>query len=231
MTETRKEYPLTFRLMLWAIYILLFILKSTWRVRIIGMDRRRMATDSSPTKSFLLATWHENASAGVLTHPGQNICVMVSRSKDGEIVDFIARKLGLPSVRGSSSRGSKEVRDGMMEAILAGASGAITVDGPRGPRRVPKNGVVDIARKTGVPVIPITCVGESTWVLRKTWDQTRIPKPFSRVIIHYGQPIKVPKDTQDEHFKTVLANLQESLNRDDDLVNLRFDELWRGAQP
>ena len=156
---------------------------------------------------------------------------MVSQSKDGEFAAFVAQKFGMTAVRGSSSRGSKAVRDGMVDAVKAGFIGAITVDGPRGPRRILKSGIVDIARKTGAPVIPTTCVGDSMWVLRKTWDQTRIPKPFARVIVHYGEGVFVPKDARDEQFTEFLGRITDSLNCDDDLVLLRFEELWSQAVP
>ena len=226
-----KKRPLSFELTLWALYIFCFILKSTWRIRVVGMDRRRMAIQGSPTKSFLISSFHENAAAGVLTHSGQNICTMVSQSKDGEIVAFIGQKIGLTAVRGSSSRGAKLVRDAMVDSVKAGLIGAITVDGPRGPRRILKNGIADVARKTGAPVIPTTCVADSMWILKKTWDQTRIPKPFARVLVHYGQPILVPKDAADDQFNDCLSKIADSMNRDDDLVRLRFDELWTSATP
>ena len=167
----------------------------------------------------------------MLTHSGQNICTMVSQSKDGEIVAFIGTKIGLTAVRGSSSRGAKAVRDAMVDAVRSGMIGAITVDGPRGPRRVLKNGIADIARKTGAPVVPTTCIGDSMWVLKKTWDQTRIPKPFARVIVHYGEPISVPGDAQEEQFTEYLGKITDAMNRDDELVRLRFDEFWANARP
>ncbi len=230
-SETEKKRPLMFELTLWLLYIICFILKATWRVRIVGMDRRRMAVSSSPTGSFLIASYHENAIAGILTHAGQKICTMVSHSKDGEIVTFICQKLGIKSVRGSSSRGGKAVRDEMVEVVKSGYSGAITVDGPRGPRRVLKNGIVDIARKTGAPVMPLVSVGDSYWVLSKTWDQTRVPKPFARVLVYYGTPITVSRDTNEEQFKEYLAKISDAMTRDDDLVRLRFDEFWSSATP
>lgn len=224
-----KKHPFTFLVLLWAVYICCKVLSSTWRVRVIGMDRRRRAVAASPGKTFLIASFHESAVTGVLVHPGQKICNMVSRSKDGELVAFLSEKLGLASVRGSSSRGGKDVRDAMIEKVMSGFIGAITVDGPRGPRRVLKNGVVDIARKTGAPVLPTTCVGDPMWVLKKTWDQTRVPKPFARVLVYYGEPIVVPKAVNDEQFKDYLTKITDALNKDDDLVKLRFDEIWPHA--
>ena len=219
------------RILFGIVYVICRLLSLTWRVRYYGMDRRRMAVSTSPTASFLLGSFHENAFAGVFCHAHQNICNMVSKSKDGEITSFLMHKLGLKTVRGSSSRGGKEVRDAMVRMVMGGVNGAITVDGPRGPRRVLKNGIVDIARKTGAPVLPLTSYGESSWVLKKTWDQTRIPKPFSRVIVYYGEPITVPKEVREDRFSDYLSKITDVLNQEDDLVRLHFPELWSSARP
>jgi lysophospholipid acyltransferase (LPLAT)-like uncharacterized protein len=226
-----QGHPLKFKVMLWCLYIFCRVLSATWRIRISGMDRRRRAVESGRTNGILIASFHENAAAGVLSHQGQPICQMISRSKDGEMVAFIGEKMGYLPIRGSSSRGSKEARNAMAAAVASGHIGAITVDGPRGPRRILKNGIVDIARKTGAPVIPTTCVGSNMWILRKTWDQTRIPKPFSRVLVHYGEPFIVPANTVDDQFLDFVDKLTLELNQNDDLVRLRFDELWDTARP
>jgi hypothetical protein len=229
--STPKDHSFWFKLTLWAIYILVRLLSLTWRKRFVGMDRRRMAVAASPTGTFVIGSFHEYAFTGVLSHPNQNICNMVSKSKDGDMTDFLMKKLGLSTVRGSSSRGGKDVRDQMVAVIKNGMHGAITVDGPRGPRRVLKNGIVDIAKKTGAPILPLTSYGESAWVLRKAWDQSRIPKPFSKVLIYYGEPTFVPKDIESEQFAIYVSKITDILNKDDDLLRLRFKELWSTARP
>jgi len=232
-SQLHEPQTLSFGLhvVLGLLYVICRLLSLTWRIRFYGMDRRRMAVSTSSTSSFLLGSFHENAFAGVFCHAHQNICNMVSKSKDGEITAFLMHKLGLKTVRGSSSRGGKEVRDAMVRSVMEGVNGAITVDGPRGPRRILKHGIVDIARKTGAPVLPLTAYGESSWVLKKTWDQTRIPKPFSRVIVYYGEPISVPKDAREERFGEYVHKITDVLNKEDDLVRLRFKELWPSARP
>jgi lysophospholipid acyltransferase (LPLAT)-like uncharacterized protein len=220
------QRSLKFELTMWALYIFCRLLSATWRIRVVGMDQRRRALAASRTKGLLIASFHENAAAGVLSHQGQPICQMISRSKDGEIVAFIAQRMGFQAIRGSSSRGAKDARDEMVAAVRTGLIGAITVDGPRGPRRILKNGIIDIARKTGAPVLPTTCVGSSMWILRKTWDQTRIPKPFARLIVHYGEPIFIPDSINNEQFGDYTTKVKAALEQNDDRVRLRFEELW-----
>lgn len=220
------QYSWKFRLSLWVLFIICRLLMMTWRVRFVGLDRRRKAIAQNPRGSFALATFHENAAAGVLSHPGQGIGVLCSQSKDGEIVAYLSARVGLRPVRGSSSRGGREARQEMIDILREGISVAVTVDGPRGPRRKPKAGVMDVARRSGAAVIPITCMGEHSWILHKTWDKTRIPKPFTRLIAYYGEPIFIPSDCEGEAFEQICRKVELALEQDDTLILTQFKELW-----
>ena len=78
----------------------------------------------------------------------------------------------------------------MLEILRGGGEIAVTPDGPRGPAGVVKPGVVVAAQVTGVPIVPVAAVSSSSWRLR-SWDGFRIPKPFARVRIVYGVPLRV----------------------------------------
>lgn len=230
MTELHGGRSLGFRLTLWAVYLISRVIMLTWRVRFAGLDNRRQATAANPHGSFVLATLHENAIAGLLTHPNQGVACLSSKSKDGEIVAFVCEKVGLRTVRGSSSRGGKEARDELVDLLNQGVSAAITVDGPRGPRRIAKSGIVDVARKSGARVVPITAMGAAAWVLRKTWDQTRIPKPFAKVLVRYGTPIFIPPDTEGPRFEAFQIMISNALCRDDEMAQVQFEKMWTGGQ-
>lgn len=224
-------YSWKFRVTLWMLFIVCRLLMMTWRVRVVGFDKRRKAIAENARGSFVLATWHEHAIAGVLSHPGQGIAVLCSQSKDGEIVAYIANRIGLKAVRGSSSRGGKEARDEMIDQLRSGTSAAVTIDGPRGPRRKPKAGIVDVARKSGAAIVPITCIANRYWTLSKTWDKTKIPKPFSKLLVHYGDPCFVAIDCQGDDFDQVCLLTEQALNRDEEVVQGHFDALWSKGKP
>jgi lysophospholipid acyltransferase (LPLAT)-like uncharacterized protein len=216
---------------LYVFYFLCRLLMMTWRVRVIGFDRRRRAAACHPRGSFIFACFHENASPGTLSHPGQGIACLVSHSKDGELVAFVVERIGLKAVRGSSSRGGREARDEIIDGLEEGTPVAITVDGPKGPRRVVKSGVVDVAKKSGAAIIPLACAIDRAWILRKTWDQTRIPKPFARVVIRYGEPIMVPEASEGEAFEALKLRVQEALHQDDEVCLGDFESLWSRGRP
>jgi lysophospholipid acyltransferase (LPLAT)-like uncharacterized protein len=91
-------------------------------------------------------------------------------------------RLGMGSVRGSSSRrGSTALRE-LSVKIEEGYDLAVTPDGPRGPKYCLGPGVVFLAQKTGAPILPLHARYHHVFRL-KTWDSFPIPLPFSRVDI------------------------------------------------
>lgn len=135
---------------------------------------------------------------------------MISSSRDGELITAVGSFLGYTAVRGSSTRGGKEATREMVQYLEQGKSCAITPDGPRGPRRQMKMGTVQIARLTGCSVVPFGFAAEHPWRL-KSWDQFIIPKPFSRGVFVYGEPILIPSQGgRDEAYQ---QKVQEELVR------------------
>lgn len=158
----------------------------------------------------LWALWHETILMSVWYHRDQDVHVMISASRDGELISTIARSMGYTPVRGSSSKGGREALKEMVGAMRKGKRCAITPDGPRGPRREVKKGVVDLARLTGCPVVPFGFAAERYWRL-KSWDRFIVPKPFSRATFVYGKPLRVPRKGGGDG--AYLASIQAELDR------------------
>lgn len=196
--------------LVWAIFIVVQALRLTYRVKVIGAKHRASAEAMHTKGSFALALWHEYLFAGIAAHAGQRFAPLASLSSDGELVARVMDKLGFHTVRGSSSRGGLEARDQLVDITNNGYFTAITVDGPRGPRRRVKGGIVDVARRTQVAILPMLAVAGEEWELQ-SWDRFKIPKPFSRIIVAYGEPIMVPAATQGLAFGAVKAELKTSL--------------------
>ena len=118
----------------------------------------------------------------------------------------MARFFGYVPVRGSSSRGGREALNELVGHLKAGKRCAITPDGPRGPRREIKAGVLNLARMTGCPVVPFAFEAEHCWRL-KSWDEFIIPKPFSRAVFVYGKPTRVPRHGKLDQLKLIQDEL------------------------
>jgi lysophospholipid acyltransferase (LPLAT)-like uncharacterized protein len=115
-----------------------------------------------------------------------------SRSRDGELVARWIRRFGLEPVRGSSTRGGGEALRLLTRALRSGHEVVVVPDGPKGPREVLKPGVIALARLTGAPIVPMALGASREWRLR-SWDEFRIPKPFARCVMRFGEPIYVAR--------------------------------------
>ncbi len=128
----------------------------------------------------------------------KGVITMASRSKDGEIIARTLEALGFEVVRGSSSRGGSRALLSMVKRLKGEdvKVAALTVDGPRGPKGKVKPGVAFLARKTGLPLYPVTCEARRK-ILLKNWDRTLIPLPFNHLTFRCGTPLMVGEDLDD----------------------------------
>lgn len=198
-------------------YAVVRLLALTYRFRCQGA-----AAIPAPAgcQGYILAIWHQNLFAGILAQTGRKHVVIISRSRDGEPVSELCTRLGHHVSRGSSrkgeiDKGGKQAKDEMIEMLRAGLPGALTVDGPRGPARVVKPGIVEMARATGLPIVPYVPLSARCWSFR-SWDQFRLPKPFSRIDVHYGTPLHVPQDTAFDgfaHYQRQIADALDDIER------------------
>ncbi len=167
-------------------------------------------------KPFIFAIWHEHIigflSAHAWTEP---VLTMASKSQDGDFAAHMAFKMGYVPVRGSSrkknvDKGGKEALEEYLEKLALGIKGGITVDGPRGPRHVCKMGIAKIAQKSGCAIIPGTSVATRYWTIN-SWDKFKIPKPFSKVVIRYGEPIWVSENATDDELMEICRVVEREL--------------------
>lgn len=204
----------------WLIQAFIRLLNSTYRYRYEGQPELRGPAGADP---YLLAIWHQNLFAGILAQTGRRHVVIVSRSGDGDPVTVLCEKLGHHVARGSSAsrgrdKGGREAKEDMIQQLEAGLPGALTVDGPRGPAHVVKPGIIEMARRTGLPIVPYLPLPQHYWSM-KSWDRFRLPKPFTRIDVHYGEPLSIPSEltgAQFEHYQRVVAESIDALEAQHD---------------
>lgn len=189
------------------------LLTRLWRltVRVQAGNRAVLAPP------YVLALWHGRILGSVMDNFDSGCVTMTSQSHDGALAAGIVDGLGLRATRGSSTRGGREALRDMKGAIAAGAPfAALTVDGPKGPWREVKPGIVVLARQLGVPVIPVTSTCTHPLLLR-SWDRMVLPRPFSRVVVRYGQPIhpaELHGHDAAERIAVALETLTQELDRE-----------------
>ncbi len=154
---------------------ILYIL-STIFIRVLNGSLR--ATHLHPerienTPQYILSFWHAHLLLMLHSKYRDPITVMTSRSRDGEIIARVFRWYGVGTVRGSSSRGANEaLREFIRRARKQGSNLVFTPDGPKGPARVAKPGVVFAAQMTGLPILPMAFAAKkkSCWHRGTGWS-------------------------------------------------------------
>ena len=200
------------RLLNRVIYRIVRLMQTSYRFRFDG----QAAVSAPPDASHcILAIWHQNLFAGILAQTGRQHVVIISRSRDGDPVTKVCEGLGHMVCRGSSrkgdaDKGGKAAKDEMIAELNGGLSGAVTVDGPKGPAFEVKLGIIEMARQTGIPIVPYLPLPRRFWSCR-SWDAFRIPKPFTRIDVYYGAPIRVANDTPFADFPLFQEQIARSL--------------------
>lgn len=161
-------------------------------------------------RRFIYAFWHQRQVYFTWTHRGVGASVLVSRSKDGDIIAETMRLSDIGAVRGSSSRGGVAATLELVNALKSGLDIGITPDGPKGPAREVKDGVLFMARSMKAPIVPITNALSNRFQVEKAWDKFQFPLPFGRAVVVYGEPIEV-RDGDD--LKAKAAELKAALDR------------------
>lgn len=218
-TFTRWERVQIF-LASWLGYLAVRVIGPSLRWEINGWENYEAAR--AIKKCLIFAFWHCEIFPATWFWRKRGIVVMASQNFDGEYIARIIRMHGYGVARGSSSRRASRALVQMIRAVRKGSEAAFTLDGPRGPRHVAKPGVVLLAKATGAPILCFHIVPRQKWTLRKSWDRTEIPHPFTRTAIFIAPPISIPAEAGDDEQEAKLREVQEIL---DGLV-LRGEE-WK----
>jgi lysophospholipid acyltransferase (LPLAT)-like uncharacterized protein len=153
------------------------------QTRIVGFDQLQQL------RQVNFALWHRDELALLPWFGKTNAALLVSQSKDGEMMASAAIHLGYHVVRGSSTRGAVGGLLALLKASRKGYNGVIAVDGPKGPLYVCKPGIVRLTQKSGVPLLPVGLAVSRAYTLEKTWNKTFLPLPFARQVFFFGPPL------------------------------------------
>ena len=194
-------------------YVFIRVLSWTWRVQFVPEDSLEKARALKDGR-YLLACWHENHLAAMFCHLDVKGATLASRRNAGRILALTIKRFGWDAIRGSRKRGGKEAREAMIRYLQERQRPvAITVDGASGPRRQTKPGILAIATRTNVPIVPAVGLASRCWVIKNSWDQLRVPKPFATLSCAYGEAMHPPADLQGAAFDAYLVEINKSLNR------------------
>ena len=212
-----------------VLYISTWCLNLTCRYRYVGVENIEKARKKASSGSYLLGFWHENLFSGLFSQANLKFIIIVSKNKDAEPIVYICRRLKAIVVRGSSKKkgidkGGQAAKNKMIEILKTGVVGLVTVDGPTGPAKEVKPGIIDMSKKSGSPLIPYAPIAERYWSFN-SWDRFKLPKPFSRVVIYYGKPLYVPKNISGNDFDDLKEKYKEAIE-EGELKSLEAFKNW-----
>ena len=186
-------------------YFFVKLISMTYRFEFIGEQ-------ASPEKeNYIFALWHQNIISALSAYKDTPHAMIISPSKDGELVANACRKFGHYPVRGSSSRQGGSALKGMISKLRSQIPGAITVDGPKGPAHEPKKGIFELAYLAKTPIIPLILLPKSYWSISSAWDKFRIPKPFTKIYVKHGGKIIPERSDKENSFESVADQLKREL--------------------
>ena len=229
-----SDRPLTLRekILLWLVPLLVVGLQ-----RLLGFTSRRVDIGREHLdqlrvggKAWIYAIWHTNVLYSPYLNRDQGVAVMVSSSRDGELIARTVARLGNTTIRGSTSRGGIAALKALVAHLKRGQPAAITPDGPRGPAFKLQAGIVTAAQIAGVPIVPFHYECTRQWVVPNAWDQHRVPKPFTTFVVSYGRPITIPKHLSADEFEETVDQVETLLLENMEVCRKRAAELRAGRQ-
>ena len=207
----RLKFIIYTRPFIFFVYYFIRIYSMTFRLRVENEKHwQKIWKQGTPV---LLCAWHQQFFSAIYhfkTYSKYNPGLMISQSRDGDLISGVANRTGWHTPRGSSSRGGKQAMDLMIDHLKTYRLGAHLLDGPTGPIGRVKAGAIKIALEADAVVIPFYTSADKAWFFN-SWDKFILPKPFSRVCITFGREIRLEASDNADDFERHRLYLENAM--------------------
>jgi lysophospholipid acyltransferase (LPLAT)-like uncharacterized protein len=207
-------------LIAWSVVSICRVLFRTLRVQYLVGAPNTNPYANDGLEGFIYCVWHDAITYPMFAGRHVRTAALVSQNTDNSHISFGLKMLGIQVVRGSSSRGGAAAIRELLR-LPTNTHLVLTPDGPRGPRREAKLGLVFLAAHSGRGIVPTAFAAARFWKIPGKWTDLAIPKPFSRVYAISGEPIFIKPDANAGEMSAVLDRVQIEMNR----LSLQADEL------
>lgn len=189
----------------------------TARVTMVPDDAFDIARREGPA---IYTFWHgQGFMAPWMVPPGVDFMPVIARNSMAGLIADAAAIAGIQSIRASGSHRRRAIVSkggviGFRQALRqleSGISIAITADVPK-VGQVAGAGVIQMARLSGRPIIPVAYISRFGWRL-DNWDHLSIDFPFSRAAVVHGAPMHIPRDAEADTIEMARRQLTETLDR------------------
>jgi lysophospholipid acyltransferase (LPLAT)-like uncharacterized protein len=198
-------------------------LHATMSVR--HVDAHHIDSLNRQGQRYVLAFWHGQLLMMIKSKLTVPITAMISQHRDGELIARTLERFGVSAARGSTTRGGTAALREMIKISSSGVNLAFTPDGPKGPARKAQVGVVLAAQATRLPVMPVAFTAKKKRLMN-SWDRFQLPRPFTRAIYLYGEPINIPRNLSSEEVEQWRQHVENVLNELTGRVEEEFDALF-----
>ncbi len=193
----------------WIISLIIYFLSNSIKWRELTPENKENALKSN--LPIIVVFWHERIAVMSKIWPKKRpLAMLQSPHADGKLIAQAINHLGFQTVWGSTNRNAVGGILGLVRKAKKGVSIGITPDGPRGPALICSSGPIALAKATGLQVIPIAWSTSKFWKL-SNWDQSIVPKPFSKGVWVWGKPIKVNKNVNKNKIRELTNQLSIEL--------------------
>lgn len=190
-----------------------FIRAYSWTFRLRIENEQEWMAHHAGGGAVLLCAWHQQFFAAIRhfkTYQTLGPSLMISKSKDGEIIAAIAERSGWKVVRGSSSTDGRQALGAMIDNLKRFRLAAHILDGPRGPAGRVKAGVIQLAHAADAMIVPIYAAADKAWYFN-SWDRFMLPKPFAKVTLRFGAMIDFNTLNRKNDFEAQRLELENTM--------------------
>ncbi len=205
---TKKNNLLNFP---WATALLYGVVRAYYRTLRIRVENEEpwMAHFKGGGK-VIFCVWHQQLFAAIkqcIRYGRYRPSVMISKSRDGELIAGFMESIGWIAARGSSSRGGGRALKEMIERLGETRFAGHILDGPRGPMGKVKTGVIHLAQAADSVLVPLRVTVDNAWYL-KSWDRFMLPKPFSMITLRFCDMIRLAATEDPEEMEKQRQDLE-----------------------
>ena len=179
-------------------------------MRISFVNRNAVDRLEQDCQKYILAFWHGTMLLPWYLNRDKKFAALISKSKDGDLLNKLLKRWNYNVIRGSSSTGGEVALGIMVDFAKNNNSIAITPDGPRGPAFKLKAGAVVTAKKSGLPLV-LVGVGYKNKKLLKSWDSFQVPIFFTKASAVYSEPIYVKSNLNYDETSRVIKKCELKL--------------------
>lgn len=175
----------------------------------------------TPEQPFIVSVWHGQHVLAPAIPIGIQASALISRNMDGEVTANIVKHFGNKTIRASGGRKQSEtLKKGgmtgfleMLKTLEAGDNVIQTADIPKGIPRKVGLGIVNLAQKSGRPILPFAIASSKRYIFKKAWDKTALNLPFGKTAICIGDMIHVPQDADSSALEMYRDQLQAQMDK------------------